>query len=107
MSVSFTKSSQESTLRHGDTYTHTHTLYLVCHLSKFLDQTSIMLYETAMLWHESQTCSTVLEKKKEEKNKCSLTLEKSGGGFLPLHRLDRAHTAFLIMVKRFCLVKSL
>lgn len=36
-----------------------------------------------------------------------LTLEKSGGGFFPLHRFESAHTAFLIIVRRFCFVSSL
>lgn len=37
----------------------------------------------------------------------NITLLKSGGGFFPLHRLDRAHTAFLIIVRRFCLASNL
>lgn len=36
-----------------------------------------------------------------------LTLVKSGGGFFPLHRFDSAHTAFLIIVRRFCLANNL
>lgn len=38
---------------------------------------------------------------------CQFTLEKSGGGFFPLHRFESAHTAFLIIVRRFCLASSL
>lgn len=37
----------------------------------------------------------------------SVTLVKSGGGFFPLHRFDSAHTAFLIIVRRFCLANNL
>lgn len=36
-----------------------------------------------------------------------ITLEKSGGGFFPLHRFESAHTAFLIIVRRFCLANNL
>lgn len=36
-----------------------------------------------------------------------LTFAKSGGGFLPLHRLDRAHTAFRVVVRRLDLASSL
>ena len=34
-----------------------------------------------------------------------LTLVKSGGGFLPLQRLLRAHTAFLVIERRVDLVR--
>lgn len=36
-----------------------------------------------------------------------ITFVKSGGGFFPLHRFESAHTAFLIIVRRFCLANSL
>lgn len=36
-----------------------------------------------------------------------ITLVKSGGGFFPLHRFESAHTAFLIIVRRFCLANNL
>lgn len=36
-----------------------------------------------------------------------LTLAKSGGGFFPLQRLDRAHTAFRVIVRRFCFESNL
>lgn len=35
------------------------------------------------------------------------TFSKAGGGFFPLQRLDRAHTAFLVMVNLVDLVRSL
>lgn len=35
------------------------------------------------------------------------TFSKAGGGFFPLQRFDRAHTAFLVMVNLVDLVKSL
>lgn len=35
------------------------------------------------------------------------TFSKSGGGLLPLQRLDKAHTAFLVIVRRVDLVSSL
>lgn len=38
---------------------------------------------------------------------CSLTLVKSGGGFFPRHRLDRAHTALRVFVRRLDLASSL
>lgn len=37
----------------------------------------------------------------------SFTLAKSGGGFFPLQRLDRAHTAFRVIVRRFCFESNL
>lgn len=39
--------------------------------------------------------------------KASLTLAKSGGGFFPLQRLDSAHTAFRVIVRRFCFESNL
>lgn len=36
-----------------------------------------------------------------------ITLVKSGGGFFPLHKFESAQTAFLIIVRRFCLANSL
>lgn len=36
-----------------------------------------------------------------------LTLVKSGGGFFPRHRLDRAHTAFRVVVRRLDFSSSL
>lgn len=35
------------------------------------------------------------------------TFSNAGGGFFPLQRLDRAQTAFLVMVSRVDLVRSL
>ena len=35
------------------------------------------------------------------------TFSKAGGGFFPLQRLDRAQTAFLVMVNLVDLVRSL
>lgn len=53
-------------------------------------------------------------KKKQKERKCSRnhvmttgTFSKAGGGFFPLQRFDRAHTAFLVMVSLVDLVKSL
>lgn len=39
--------------------------------------------------------------------KGTFTFSKAGGGFLPLQRLDRAHTAFLVIVNLVDLVRSL
>ena len=39
--------------------------------------------------------------------KLLFTLENSGGGLLPLHKLDKHHTAFLVIDSRFCLVNNL
>lgn len=36
-----------------------------------------------------------------------ITCSKGGGGFFPLQRLDKAHTAFLVMVNLVDLVRSL
>ena len=36
-----------------------------------------------------------------------LTFANSGGGFFPRHRLERAHTAFLVVVRRLDLASSL
>lgn len=36
-----------------------------------------------------------------------LTLAKSGGGFFPRHRFDRAHTALRVVVRRLDLASSL
>lgn len=35
------------------------------------------------------------------------TLLKSGGGFLPLHRLDKAHTALRVVVRRLDFASNL
>lgn len=35
------------------------------------------------------------------------TLLKSGGGFLPLQRFDKAHTAFRVVVRRFDFASNL
>lgn len=35
------------------------------------------------------------------------TLLKFGGGFLPLHKFERAHTAFLVVVSLFEFVNNL
>lgn len=48
--------------------------------------------------------------KKEEKDEISedlLTLLKSGGGFFPLQRLERHHTAFLVIERLVFLLNSL
>ena len=38
---------------------------------------------------------------------CSLTFAKSGGGFFPLHKFDKHHTAFLVIDKLVLLLNNL
>lgn len=80
-SGSLLNSSLDRTLRHGDT------------------------------WHRDREGGYTLKSNCRGKNcVCSyhrLTFAKSGGGFLPLQRLDRAHTALRVVVSRLDLARSL
>lgn len=107
MSVSLTNSSQESTLRHGDTWKGKKRTWRLIHFGVNFSQGRKcypwpwdVRYD--VLW-QSERCAVAIAT-------ClplQVTLVKSGGGFFPLHRFESAHTAFLIIVRRFCLANNL
>lgn len=55
------------------------------------------------IWYTSEKCAVAIAVCLHSQ----ITLVKSGGGFFPLHKFESAHTAFLIIVRRFCLANSL
>lgn len=107
MSVSLTNTSQDSTLRHGDTCRGENSerrgsrepLSINC--DDLEDRLEAEYKTLCVLTTEKCAIARALYLSWQE------TFVKSGGGFFPLHRFDSAHTAFLIIVRRFCLANSL